>query len=325
MPRTEASISVVGPASAAAWDAALEASPHAAFFHSRSWAEICQAASSNRLRPEPLRIRFCDGTSAIVPLCFDTVTGFHVSSPGGTYGGWLSEATLRKEHAEGLARHLVREYPALTWRLNPFNELECASAPAAAREGHTRVLQLGEGLEALRQRFSTGHRAAVEQARRGGVEAAGASGDSAWAEYERLYQSSLERWGKRATPRHDARLFEELKRREGRNVRLWLARYQDEVVAGAILLREGENLSYWHGAARSERFHCPVHLLLHEAIEHACHEGLEVFDLGPSAGLEEVEAFKKGFGAVPLPSPVVAYERLSWHRRLRARLAELRP
>ena len=326
MPPTETSISVVGPASAAAWDAALEASPHAAFFHSRSWAEIWQAASSNRVRPEPLRIRFCDGASAIVPLCFDAVTGFHVSSPGGTYGGWLSETTLRKEHAEAVARHLVREYPALTWRLNPINELECASAPAAAREDHTRVLQLGEGLEALRQRFSKGHRAAVKQARRAGVEVAGASGDAAWAEYERLYQSSLERWGKRATARHAPRLFEELKRREGRNVRLWLARYQDEVVAGAILLQEGRHLSYWHGAARRERFHLrPEHLLLHEAIDQTCQEGLEIFDLGPSAGLAGLEAFKKDFGAVPLPSPVVACERPPWPRRLRARLAELRP
>lgn len=326
MPPTDAAISVVGPASDSKWDAALKASPHATFFHSREWASIWQAASGNRLRPQPLHIRFRDGASAVVPLSFDLATRFHVSSAGGAYGGWLAESPLGKQHAEALARHLVREYPALTWRLNPFNDVECASAPATAREGHTRVLQLEDGLEALRRRFSKGHRAAVKQARRAGVEAGTASGDLAWEEYARLYQSSLKRWGKRATTRHDPRVFEELMRREGRNVRLWLARHQNEVVAGAILLQEGEQLCYWHGAARSERFHLrPVHLLLHEAIDQACQEELEIFDLGPSAGLEGVEAFKKGFGAVPLPAPVVAYERLAWHRRLRARLARLRP
>lgn len=324
-PPTEAAISVVSPASDAKWDAALQASPHATFFHSREWAGIWQAASSNRLRSQPLHIRFRDGASAVVPLSFDVATGFHASSPGGGYGGWLAEARLGKQHAESLARHLVREYPTLTWRLNPFNDVECSSAPAAAREGHTRVLQLGEGLETLRRRFSKEHRAAVEQARRMGVEAGTAGGDLAWAEYARLYESSLERWGKRSTTRHDPRVFEELKRREGGNVRLWLSRYQSEVVAGAILLQQGEQLCYWHGAARSERLHLrPVHLLLHEAIDQACQEELEVFDLGPSAGVEGVEAFKKGFGAVPLPAPVVAYERLPWQRRLRARLARLR-
>ena len=317
---------MVSPASDAKWDAALEASPQATFFHSRDWAGIWQAASSNRLRPQPLQIRFRDGASAVIPLSFDTATGLHVSSPGGGYGGWLAEAPLGKWHAEALARHLVREYPALTWRLNPFNELECASAPAGAREDFTRVLQLGEGLEALRRRFSKDHRAAVEQARRTGVEAAGARGDAAWAEYAQLYQPSLERWGKRASTRHDPRLFEELKRREGRNVRLWLARYQHEVVAGAILLQQGEHLSYWQGATRSERFHLhPMHLLLHEAIDHACQEGLEVLDLGPSGGIDKVEAFKKGFGAVPLPSPLLSCGRLPWDRRLRARLGRLRP
>jgi len=329
MPPTDSgaapTISGLGPASPEHWDAALEASPHATFFHSRSWAEIWQAASRNRLRPEPVRVRFSDGASAVVPICFDTRSGFRVSSPAGSYGGWLCEAPLGKPHADALARHLLRQYPAFSWRLNPFNELERASAPASAREEHTRVLELAPGIDSLRRGFSKGHRAAIGQARRLGVEAAPARGDEAWAAYARLYASSLSRWGARASVRHDARLFQELAQREGDRVRLWLARHGEEVVAGAIVLRSGEHAAYWHGAARGDRFHLrPVHLLLHEAIEHACHEGLEIFDFNPSGGLAGVEAFKKGFGARPLPCPVVAYERLPWWKSLRVKLGGLR-
>ena len=55
-----------------------------------------------------------------------------------------------------------------------------------------------------------------------------------------------------------------------------------------------------------------VHLLMYTAIEHACRNGYSWFDFNPSGGHEDVAAFKKGFGTVPLSAPmIVAQSRAS--------------
>ena len=103
MPPSEGRIAAVERASAEQWDAAWSASPHATFTHSRAWAETWQAATGGRLRPTPWWVRLHDGATAVVPLCFDSANGFHVSSPGGTYGGWLGEAALARARAQRLS------------------------------------------------------------------------------------------------------------------------------------------------------------------------------------------------------------------------------
>jgi hypothetical protein len=46
-------------------------------------------------------------------------------------------------------------------------------------------------------------------------------------------------------------------------------------------------------------------LLMYEIIQDSCRRGYRWFDFNPSATLPGVKFFKEGFGAQPLPAPVV--------------------
>jgi CelD/BcsL family acetyltransferase involved in cellulose biosynthesis len=91
---------------------------------------------------------------------------------------------------------------------------------------------------------------------------------------------------------------------------LWVAEHDGTVIAGALCLRDRERVIYWHAAALDRALPLrPANLLLETTIADACERGSRVFDLGSSGGHEGVEAFKRSFGAAPLPSAVVTVDR----------------
>lgn len=303
------SIVSVAAATDAAWDDAWGACRHATYFHSRHWAELWSAGHRQGLRPSPQEVTFSDGKTALLPLSARRRTGTpirqYVSSPGGTYGGWISDVELTAEHRMLLARHLVHQRGDLTWRLNPFEtpdyEAECLGSVAA---DHTQVLTLTDGFDVISRTFTKGHRSAANKSRREGVHTALASSEADWSAFEQVYRDSVRRWGDRASTVHDSSLFHSLARAPG--VRLWVALHEGKVIAGAVCLYAPNHVSYWLGGALESAFPMrPVHLLMHTAIEDACSRGVTWFDFNPSGGHEGVAAFKKGFGTVRLPAPVV--------------------
>jgi len=185
------------------------------------------------------------------------------------------------------------------------------SIDAEPREGRveedtTHMLALGDGFDAIFRGWSKGHAAAARQAKRAGVIVQQASSLEEWKEYYSVYQDSLMRWGSRASSRYDWPFFELCASQESPWVRLWLARFDHKVIAGALCFYSPRHVVYWHGAALADHFRLrPVHWLLHEAIRHACESGYEWFDFNPSGGHAGVAAFKKSFGATEFPCPVL--------------------
>jgi hypothetical protein len=293
----------------AEWDRVWRACPWSTHFHSRSWAEAWETASGGTMRPAPLRASFADGAEAILPLSLESRRGGlmrrHHSSPGGTYGGWLATEPLGGERDALLARHMTDALGDLTWRVNPFGEAGYADGLDTAAE-ETRAVPLADGMEAVVKRWTKGHRSAASKAEREGVTATVARDDEGWRAFAAIHADSVRRWGDAASVNHPPGLLDELRWRGGADVRLWLALHGGEPVAGALCLYAGRHVSYWMGGALESHFHVrPVHLLLREAMADACRAGLDWFDLNPSGGHAGVEAFKKGFGAEPLPAPVV--------------------
>jgi hypothetical protein len=321
---------------AADWDHAWSSSPTATWFQSRAWAESWCEFSRGKLRPEAKRIVFSDGASACVPMCvqrgrFLRFSGFpgpggavatHVS-PGGTAGGWITEAALGKEHAERLTTWLIA-CPGLVWRVNPFDPLaQDATSGIGDDSDPTWLLSLSEGFESVHRSFSKGHRSAARRAEREGVHVEPASGEADWKAYLSVYAESVARWGRHARTVYPPRFFEILRARCGDAMRLWVARDGAAVVAGALAFEAPAHTAYWHGAMRSDSpRQGAVHLLLRTMIENACDEGVGAFDFNPSGGLAGVQTFKKGFGAHPRPCPVVrtpAPTPHAWLARLFAR------
>ena len=106
--------------------------------------------------------------------------------------------------------------------------------------------------------------------------------------------------------RYEWKLFEIIYNLNSSNIELWLAKYEEKIIAGALCLYSKNHAVYWHGAALSAYFPLrPVNLLMYEIIKNACDKGYTWFDFNPSGGHEGVKAFKKSFGASALPCHIV--------------------
>src|SRR5215468_121045 len=302
MPPTERlSIARVRAAGDAEWSAAWLACDGATWFHSPAWARIWSRYRRGALRPAPRAVEFSDGRSAVLPLCERPGSllraGGHLSSPAGTYGGWIAAAPLEKEHAALLLAYLASEVPGLVWRVNPWDAHAAELARGLGREEETRALDLAPGFEALERGFAPNARWGARRARREGIEVGVAVEPRDWEAYYAAYAASLARWGERAASRHGWELFAAIRDVDPEHARLWVARLRGEVIAGALICYAAQHAAWWHSAARAEHFaKQPMNLLLGEILRDACAQGLAVFDMGPSRELPGVERFKASFG-----------------------------
>ncbi len=308
------SISGVRPAMPMEWDQIWRSCDYATYFHSREWAEVWSSYTTGRIRPEPVVIEFSDGKKGILPVSVTTklkgLVKECISSPAGTFGGWISKDSLTAVHSELLVDFLTNKYAKLTWRLNPYDKVVLQVFVPVSRQDDTLSLSLSDDFEKILSKWTKGHSSAARKARKAGVSVRCATALNDWVDYYRIYENSLRRWGDSATSKYDWKLFHEFWRRKSPNIKLWLSLYEGNIIAGALCFYSKQNCVYWHGAALSEFFGVrPVNLLMYEAIRHACNSNLSWFDFNPSGGHEGVQAFKKSFGPTLLGCPVVITEK----------------
>jgi len=333
----------IAEASRDEWLAAARACPYATYFHTPYWYDLIAPGQNHTA----LSISFNDGASALIPIAKITRMGGllvdHFSSPGGTYGGWISESALGEEHVRALVDILLSK-KNLTFRVNPFDEkslsvisLLTALSPATKQsstesspvippsiqpsiqpstsitltDDFTHTLDLTKDADALFGALSRGHKSSIKNAERGGVTVRTAENAEDWERYYRLYLSSLERW-RAGGPERKTRtvyplaLFRRLRENLTGNEALWLALIDGEPVSGALVFYWGRHAVYWHGAASERGFRLrPNNLLFWEIIKDAQRRGCEIFDFNPSGGYSGAESFKDRFGAARTPAPVI--------------------
>lgn len=313
----EISVTNIRSANSDEWDRIWRECDYSTYFHSREWAEIWNVYTKGKMSPEPIMVEFSDSKRALLPLStFKKYKGFirdYISSPAGTFGGWISSDELNILHTKLLIEYLTK-LSNLIWRINPYDALLSNVFKLGGdivKDDETHILNLDRGFDAIYKDWTKGHSSAVHKARKAGVNIKPASLIFDWQSYFKVYEDSLRRWGDKASSRYGWEIFYEMFQRNSSNIKLWLAIYQDKVVAGALCFYAKKHLVYWHGAALEEYFNLrPVNLLVYEIIKDACDKGYAWFDFNPSGGHEGVKAFKKNFGAEPLPCPVVKIETL---------------
>lgn len=306
------SIKSVSAATADEWDFIWRNCDYATYFHSREWAEIWNIYTNGKICPHPKLVVFSDGSKALIPLSFEKIMNqviinkVYLSSPGGTFGGWISQDELNIEHAFLLYHFIIENLSNLVWRVNPYDKNISSIKLTTTQEDETNVLNLGCGFEAIYKTWTKGHSSAVRKARKEGVSVKLATTLDEWNIYYQVYEESFKRWGNKASSKYEWTIFEEMFKRNSPNIKLWLAIYQDTIVAGALIFYAKQHTVYWHGAALSNYFYVrPVNLLIYEAIKNACESGYTWFDFNPSGKHEGVKAFKKSFGTESLACPVV--------------------
>lgn len=300
------------PATPEEWDHIWKRCDYATYFHSREWAEIWQKYTQGKMKPNAKFIVFSDGKSALLP--FSTrwiIKGLAkqtISSPAGTYGGWLSLDNLSEIHSRLLHEYITTHYKNLIWRLNPYNSSETSlniNDVKHVRNDETHALNLEFGFKSIYKGWSKGHASAARKARKAGVEIREAATLQEWEDYYKIYEDSLNRWGESVSSRYAWKLFQSMFDLSSSNIKLWLATFDGQVIAGALCFHAKKHVVYWHGAALSKYFNLrPVNLLMYEVIKKSCEHGYKWFDFNPSGEHEGVRAFKKSFGSEELACPV---------------------
>lgn len=294
------------------WDETWVSCPYSTYFHGRDWAEIWEEYTHGEISPAPIGLHFSDGLDVIFPFSKETfhrlITKRMVSSPGGTYGGWISRSHLDVNHQTVLIDFLQKKYRDLLWRINPYEPVAVSDTPMEISVDETMVIDLSHGLDEVLQHWSRGCISATKKAQKAGVEVYLAETTDDWNGYFDMYVDSINRWGEKATSNYRWDLFQIIQRHSSKNRKLWLARYDGKLIAGALCFYSPSQAIYWHGAAYSRYFDIrPVNLIMYEAIKNSIEMELAYFDFNPSGGHSGVTTFKSRFGAKPKASNIFVY------------------
>ncbi len=197
------------------WDEFWEGCDYSTYFHSREWVAIWQKYVDRKLRPAGQLITFSDKRTVLLPFSSrNHLLGFikqYYSSPGGTYGGWLSFHTLTEEHGIILNNYIHTHYKNLFWRLNPYDPIVKNIRANISKIDTTQALNLTQGFESLdklwrRSDFSIIRK--VKKALNSNVRIREAASIQDWEKYYLIYEDSLNRWGEFVTSVYKWSLFQ---------------------------------------------------------------------------------------------------------------------
>ena len=280
------------------WRHFVEHCPGATFFHTPEWYELWATYLRQKVALRLLEWR--ERPPVLLPLlvgrALKGLARAYVSAPVGTYGGCLCTEPLVDQQGEAVARYLAG-FPMLSLCDNPYDS-SWSGALDWTGEDATQVIDLDVPPEQQLVRWSSHHRRALRKAQGFAWELSQAHTEAEWRAYFELYRQSVRRWGTRASNSYRWPLFVELRALPPERCRLWLAGEGGQIRAGALCFYLHDRLIYWHGATAAEALpKNPGQWLHYQIICQAQAAGYRYVDLGPSAGLEGVEAFKKGFGA----------------------------
>jgi hypothetical protein len=281
----------------------LERLPAHSFFVTPTWARILDGAGMGFRSTAMLG---SDGSGEVLlPMARKSGplgTAGVRSMPWGTYGGPLA-AGEPDGAADALTAHL-RHNLGLGWFLatpGPWQHLPIGSRFATYS---TQIIDLSGGLDTLWKDLDKGARNQVRQAERAGVEVAVENSPTAFDDYYSMLEASARRWGQ-TDPGKPQSLFRAIARLGSEaTTRLWLARVEGRLAAGALCFYGRSEVFYWSGAMHAEHAHSRANNLIQwRIIEHAVANRFHTYNMGASGDLEGVRRFKGGFGARALDYP----------------------
>ncbi len=104
------------------------------------------------------------------------------------------------------------------------------------------------------------------------------------------------------SPPHHRRFFESIVSAFPDESRVWIVRFQRQVVGAALTLANGNQLEVpWASSWRRYNDRCVNHLMYWKIIEDACHSGFRAFHFGRSSLDSGTYQFKKQWGAEAVP------------------------
>jgi lipid II:glycine glycyltransferase (peptidoglycan interpeptide bridge formation enzyme) len=170
----------------------------------------------------------------------------------------------------------------------------------------TQIIPLKSTVEELLPSWSKGHRNAITKAQKVGIIVRITDSKNEWDLFYQMYLDSLKRWGSNASSKYRWDFFENIYNLRSPNRQLWLAYYQNQPVAGAIIFYAKKHVTYGYSAVLNNSLqYRPMNIIMYEVIKDACQKKYTWFDLCPSGGHQGVINFKKNFGSVEKQNTII--------------------
>ena len=313
-------IELLSAAASEEWDRLIAEDPRATFFHTRHWARLLGSALAGM--GAGFLVARSDG-AAVAGMPFARVRRAGVtvlaSMPFGTFGG----PVLGRGAPPGAASALVGAFARLAAaplvgaaHLVDFAGRVHEPPPGfAAVVEEAQVVRLARPPEAIRASYKPSARNKIRRAQAAGVAVRRASSEGDFAEYGDMLAECCRRWGTRCD--FGPAFFRELSRVDPAMAQMWLAEHEGRIVAGDLNFALHDMVVNWGNVSRdSARALAPNNLLHDTAIEEGHRAGLALMNLGASAGIEGVDAFKASFGAERVQFRRFALAK-PWYRALR--------
>ncbi len=292
------------------YEAALAGAAEATFYHTRAWARIL-TSSFPSLEDRSGLLTSTDGDHALPAFVWRRASGLlrtHHSSFPFLYGGPIPGTGPAWQAAASYFSGLPGS-ARLTG--NPF--ANGASAEPAPQGGSletgtetTHLLSLPATADVYWETvLTTQKRNDVRRLSKKGVtvDCSRDPGDIS-AVYE-LYLQRMATWSQRPGIIYPLRLYEEMMGQAAEEVRLYVARFEDNLIGGTFVCRYNGIVHYHAGYFDNEARRLRPNVLVQERIiRDAIEDGYRVYDMLPSAGIASVEAFKESFGGVRTTFPV---------------------
>ncbi|MBN2325860.1 MAG: GNAT family N-acetyltransferase [Candidatus Omnitrophica bacterium] len=286
------------------WEQVLDGRVRYSVFQTPLWSNVLDLTIPGA-RPCHYWLRFSDESEAVLPL-FSCKKKFGLSKleslPWGTYGDLIGNKEITLDHRIAAASKIVSLFkPLCEITVSPTNMNTIPTINMEIKEPHiqectTHILALGDSFEEIwMNQFQARNRTAIRRARDKGVIVTWGNDAECAAALQYLYKNATQRWeGVETLP---AKFFEHIGDMPEDQVRIWLARYEERILAADVILYGREEVQYFAGAGDPEfSEYNASKLMMAEIIRDACERGFKVFNFGSSGGLKGVERFKHIFG-----------------------------
>ncbi len=274
------------------WESYVNRCKEATFFHTIEWYSIWKQYLEASI--ECRMYEFTSGRTALLPLLrtnklFGLIKKYD-SSPVGTYGGIISKDSLSREELIEV-KNSYNKISNLSITENPFNSY---SIDADSKD-FTQVVELDKTDTNFARKWSKGHSSAYKKGVRLNLEV---KEEENWNEYIKLYYDTYSRWDLPPVVPYRKELFTFIGNIDRKFRKLWIVRYNGKPIAGSIVFYKNLHAVYWSSAMVNEfQSLRPVHTMIHYIINDALSKNYTYFDFNPSAGLDGVISFKKGFNS----------------------------
>lgn len=294
-------IEVVSWSDAASWDTFVEAAADARAEHLWFWGHVAERVYGHRaVRLAAVRDGRLQGVLPLVSMRSRLLGRTLVSMPFADYGGVCTAGDEAADRALVGAAIAMAEQEGVTLELRHFGDR--AIGLPCSREKATLVMDLGEDEAALWRSVPGERRRQVRKGRERGLSTSLRGPEALPA----LYRVHAENMRDHGSPVHARRFFAEIMAGLGPRARILTVEEGGSVLGAAMLVFFRDTVSApWVASFRAARSRGANQVLYWDALRLALAAGYRAFDFGRSSPGTGPFAFKREWGARPIP--------LSWH------------